>query len=82
MVCVYCLQDKADKDLILNLLLNLHDHLANIAGSYNPSVSSEWLFHVSNKDFSLRKGSVSLVAATTEWAAVLYFHWVCLFTAL
>lgn len=29
------LQKKAEKDLILKLLLSLHDHLAHIAGSYH-----------------------------------------------
>ena len=31
---IQCPQDKVEKDLILKLLLNLHNHLAHIAGSY------------------------------------------------
>jgi len=31
------LQEKAEKDVILKLLLSLHDHLAIIAGSYGPT---------------------------------------------
>ncbi|XP_053270831.1 inner nuclear membrane protein Man1 [Pleuronectes platessa] len=54
--------DKADKDLILNLLLNLHDHLANIAGQHDCGDQK-----CPNRSLSIDEASAYLKAQNKEF---------------
>uniref|UniRef100_A0A8C7KWE2 LEM domain containing 3 n=1 Tax=Oncorhynchus kisutch TaxID=8019 RepID=A0A8C7KWE2_ONCKI len=62
--------DKTEKDTILKLLLNLHDHLAHIAGQHDCTAPEQ---QQTNRSLSLKEASDYLLQQSEQ-----YRHWVLL----
>ncbi|XP_036801253.1 inner nuclear membrane protein Man1-like [Oncorhynchus mykiss] len=62
--------DKTEKDTILKLLLNLHDHLAHIAGQHDCTAPEQ---QQANRSLSLKEASDYLLQQNEQ-----YRHWVLL----
>uniref|UniRef100_A0AAZ3R0C5 Inner nuclear membrane protein Man1 n=1 Tax=Oncorhynchus tshawytscha TaxID=74940 RepID=A0AAZ3R0C5_ONCTS len=62
--------DKTEKDTILKLLLNLHDHLAHIAGQHDCTAPEQ---QQANRSLSLKEASDYLLQQSEQ-----YRHWVLL----